>query len=1288
MNPNLDDRIDELERRLQALQAELQEVRALAQAPAVATAQTVPAPTGDARAALRALAKDVRIAVRDGDAASLRDYAAEAERLSPADDPAWAAYARELAAYARSVAGPEPVTTRPTAPDVRPRLRVLAETIRAAESDGNASLLRDIAREASQLASTAADSKWRAYALQLAEYAEAAATRATRRRAAASAVAAAASVKRESAPTAAAADRAESQAPERPRRRSVSQLAGDWDLLGARGMALAGGVVTLLGIVFFFVLATNRGWIGPVARVSLGAGASVLVFTAGLVIHHRYGQLHAALAACGAGIAGGYATLAAATILYDLLPAAGALVAATGIAGAGVVVALAWSSQSLAALGFLGAALSPAALALDEGVSAAGTAFAAVVFAALAAVTVRRGWDRLLVAGATVTMLQTVWLVADAPPEDAGARTVTAVVIALLIGAAAAWQLATSREGVDGLAAGLTAAAVGLSLGSTVQLYPEGTSQGVALLVAAAGLGLATALLVVPALDLAYVLGAGALLLAGVATTDFLAGTSIAVVFAAQSLLASAIAHRLRERRFQLGAYVYLGLSLGEALVVQGEWGDGLASGGTAALALAASGLAALAAGVLAPVEWRRHAGGTLAVLEPFHAWLGRERVNLRAAFAVGAFALAALALSDVLSGMWLVVGWSAAGAVLAVAAARLGELRLHVFALAAALLAVQRSVVLADPIETEFAAGAAAAIALVAASSVSLLVGLLTPRRQRGIARLGPLADVERALTSVADARVELRALLVSVSAALVALATASVLSGTWLAVAAASASLVLTVAAHRLGELRLVPYALAAAALAAGHALALDAPLVPALHPELSAGLAGAAAVAAAAAAAALAALLLPSAQGGIRWLGDLAGPELPLRRLVERRTAVRSMLVGFAGLLALGAAGLALVDLLGDAGHVVTVVLWSASGLFAVALGARRRHASAAWVGAGVLVATLIKVVGYDWSQLGNDQGAAELLVSAAAILAAGWLVRALSPSPEPIAVASAAAAGVSLVSTIAALDQLVASERPAGAAMLAVAAVYGALAAAAQRQERLRNLATVMWVPGLIALLISEALLLQDRNIAVAYAATAVALAATARTIVESRLQLASLVVLGGTTLVTLIALTPPTRLLEASEHPGTSGWTIAACAGAWAALAALEPRLRERLGWLAAALGLYTASLTILEVAERVSSASVQTDFERGHTAVSALWGAVGLGLLVAGLLRDSRGLRLGGLALFGISLAKLFLYDLSALSSVTRAFSFLAVGGLLLAGGFVLQKLSRRLDQAPPASAP
>jgi Predicted membrane protein (DUF2339) len=1138
MSTHLDDRIDEFERKLHALQRELEELRALAR---------VEVPPSDQRDRLREIATAIRRAEADGDAGKLRALAASADNISPSADPAWRAYAQQLADHARALAdrvGKQPSAATTAEADVREALRALAGAVRRAEARRDAQALRAIADEAAKLAPETSDERWRAYALRLAEYAGSAAEQAPQRPSAAPA--------------------AKPQPRPQPTRRTVAQLAADWDLLGARGVALAGGVVTLLGIVFFFVLATNRGWIGPLARVSLGAAASALLFAAGLVIHRRYGQLHAALAACGAGIAGGYATLAAATILYDLLPAAGALVAAAAIAAAGVVVALAWSSQALAALGFLGAALSPAALALDEGISAAGTAFAAVVFAALVAVAVRRAWERLLVAGVIVTVGQVVWLVAAAPREDAPASVVAAVVVAELVAAGAAWQLAARRPGLDGLAATLAGTSVALALGSSLRLYPDPGDQAIALFVAAAGFALACAVLLRRAHDLAWSLGGGALVLTGVATADLVSGPSLAIAWAGQSLLASALAHRLRERRFVLFAYAYLALSTVAALGFFAPDMSGESfTADPHAVALVAAALASLAAGLLAPARATPPStAGILRVLVPLHEWLGEARIGLRA-----------------------------------------------------------------------------------------LLAGL---------------------------------------SAALLALAAADALDGAWLALTYAAASGLLTLAAYRLRELRLVPFGLAAAALAVGHALSLDAPLVPELHPELSAGLAGAGAVAAAAVATALAALLLPAAQRSIAWLGPLTGPELPLQRLVEGREALRAALAGLAALLTLGAAGLALADLFGDAGHVVTVVLWSAAGLAAVVAGSPRSRAAFAWAGGGLLTATLIKVVGYDWPQLGHDQGAAELLVCAAAILAAGWLARALSPSREPVTAISAVAAGVSLASTIAALGQLVPSDRAAGAIIVGVAAVYGVLAAVAQRRTELRNLATAMWVPGVLALLLAEALLIEDRNIAVAYAATAVALAATARVISEPRLRLASLVLLGATTVVTFVALTPPTRLLEASAHPGTSAWTIAACAIGWAVLAALEPRLRERLGWLAAAIGLYTASLLILEVAERVSTASVQTDFERGHTAVSALWGAVGLALLVAGLLRDSRALRLGGLALFGVSLTKLFLYDLSTLSSVTRAFSFLAVGALLLAGGFFLQKLSRRLEetQSPPASSP
>ncbi len=106
------------------------------------------------------------------------------------------------------------------------------------------------------------------------------------------------------------------------------------------------------------------------------------------------------------------------------------------------------------------------------------------------------------------------------------------------------------------------------------------------------------------------------------------------------------------------------------------------------------------------------------------------------------------------------------------------------------------------------------------------------------------------------------------------------------------------------------------------------------------------------------------------------------------------------------------------------------------------------------------------------------------------------------------------------------------------------------------------------------------------------------------------------------------------------------------------------------------IAVYTASLAILELSIRISSASLHTDFQRGHTAVSALWGALGLALLYVGLTRRRRPLRLGGFALFAVSLGKLFLYDLSQLSSITRALSFLAVGAVLLLAGFFTQRLS------------
>jgi uncharacterized membrane protein len=73
--------------------------------------------------------------------------------------------------------------------------------------------------------------------------------------------------------------------------------------------------------------------------------------------------------------------------------------------------------------------------------------------------------------------------------------------------------------------------------------------------------------------------------------------------------------------------------------------------------------------------------------------------------------------------------------------------------------------------------------------------------------------------------------------------------------------------------------------------------------------------------------------------------------------------------------------------------------------------------------------------------------------------------------------------------------------------------------------------------------------------------------------------------------------------------------------------------------------------------------------------------------LYIGLTQGRRALRLAGFVLLGVSLVKLFLYDLSQLSSITRALSFLAVRAVLLLAGFFLQKLSAQLgDQDGPTA--
>lgn len=185
--------------------------------------------------------------------------------------------------------------------------------------------------------------------------------------------------------------------------------------------------------------------------------------------------------------------------------------------------------------------------------------------------------------------------------------------------------------------------------------------------------------------------------------------------------------------------------------------------------------------------------------------------------------------------------------------------------------------------------------------------------------------------------------------------------------------------------------------------------------------------------------------------------------------------------------------------------------------------------------------------------------------------------------------------------------------------------------------------------------------------------------------EDRLWWAGAVVVSATSAAVLALLTPPSRFIEASASPAAGLWVAVGCVAAGVALRFAEPAYRRWIDPIVGVGALYVISLGILELAQRVFGGAIEADFERGHVAVSVVWTLIGLALLIAGLIRDERLLRYGGLVLFGLSLAKIFLYDLSTLNSAARALSFIVVGALVLAGGFFLQKLSSRLG---PGRAP
>ncbi len=84
-------------------------------------------------------------------------------------------------------------------------------------------------------------------------------------------------------------------------------------------------------------------------------------------------------------------------------------------------------------------------------------------------------------------------------------------------------------------------------------------------------------------------------------------------------------------------------------------------------------------------------------------------------------------------------------------------------------------------------------------------------------------------------------------------------------------------------------------------------------------------------------------------------------------------------------------------------------------------------------------------------------------------------------------------------------------------------------------------------------------------------------------------------------------------------------------------------------------------------------------------ALSILWGAYALGLIIFGLVKDLKFVRITAISIFGITLIKLFFYDLSSMGTIAKTIVMMVLGVLLLVASFLYNKYKKTPVKTPDA---
>jgi uncharacterized membrane protein len=108
--------------------------------------------------------------------------------------------------------------------------------------------------------------------------------------------------------------------------------------------------------------------------------------------------------------------------------------------------------------------------------------------------------------------------------------------------------------------------------------------------------------------------------------------------------------------------------------------------------------------------------------------------------------------------------------------------------------------------------------------------------------------------------------------------------------------------------------------------------------------------------------------------------------------------------------------------------------------------------------------------------------------------------------------------------------------------------------------------------------------------------------------------------------------------------------------------------------------LHVSALWLLS-AELIHVLSLSGNSDTYKLGLSILWGAYSLFVVVLGIWKKKKYLRIGGLAWFGITFAKLFLYDIASLSTISKTIVFVSLGILLLIISFLYNKYTDKIEE-------